>query len=207
MTTKKRLIFCKSQGICPNCSNKIDNDHTFCSDCRRKARDKYKSKIYPNGIKRCLDCKCEIPIKNTRTPNRCPNCLLKYRNEWTRRYYASHPEAKKRIQKYDKERYANNRDKIREQKRETSIFRLYGISYNEFISIFHYQNGKCAICGLKLPDIDNSTKTRKNTFIDHNHTTGKIRGILCPNCNFGLGNFKDDINILENAIQYLANNM
>ena|SRR6218665_46979 len=56
------------------------------------------------------------------------------------------------------------------------------------------QNGSCAICKEDI--------TEKN-HIDHCHTTGKLRGILCRNCNIGLGHFKDNIDYLGSAINYL----
>ena len=56
------------------------------------------------------------------------------------------------------------------------------------------QNGRCAICGKEIWD-----KLRA----DHNHETGKPRGLLCDNCNWGLGNFKDSIELLNKSIEYL----
>ena len=58
------------------------------------------------------------------------------------------------------------------------------------------QKGKCAICEAEL---DNG----KHTCVDHCHTTGKIRGLLCTRCNWALGGFKDNPVILHSAIKYL----
>ena len=58
------------------------------------------------------------------------------------------------------------------------------------------QDQKCKLC--KQP-----FKTTKDTHIDHKHGTKQIRGILCVNCNTGLGKFGDDINTLKRAINYL----
>jgi len=72
----------------------------------------------------------------------------------------------------------------------------WGLTLEEYQEMLNQQNNKCAICG--------STDLKgKQRAIDHNHTTGKIRGILCNNCNNGLGRFKDNINFLQNAIKYL----
>lgn len=61
-----------------------------------------------------------------------------------------------------------------------------------------YQNNNCAICG------SDSTYFGIAMAVDHCHTTGKIRGLLCTNCNIGLGNFKDSPELLSKAIWYLT---
>lgn len=71
------------------------------------------------------------------------------------------------------------------------------------ISLEYYKNLKtkcqnsCQICNTKC----------KKLAIDHCHKTNKIRGMLCTNCNNGLGRFKDNIKLLENAIIYLKENL
>lgn len=64
----------------------------------------------------------------------------------------------------------------------------------EYTERLKAQCGKCAICGRELWE-----KLR----IDHDHKTGNLRGLLCDNCNWGLGNFKDNPAFLESAIKYL----
>jgi len=59
------------------------------------------------------------------------------------------------------------------------------------------QEHKCAICSTSDADLD------KLLSVDHCHTTGKVRGLLCNNCNLALGNFKDKIENLKSAINYL----
>lgn len=73
----------------------------------------------------------------------------------------------------------------------------YGITLDKYIELFNFQNGCCAICRRSEKDM------LKSLCIDHNHLTGKIRGLLCHNCNNMLGHAKDDFIILENAILYL----
>jgi hypothetical protein len=60
------------------------------------------------------------------------------------------------------------------------------------------QDFKCAICGGDFI-------FAKSVAIDHNHQTGTIRGALCNRCNVGLGYFKDDVELLQKAIDYLNN--
>jgi len=78
----------------------------------------------------------------------------------------------------------------------TLLLKKYGLSQQEFSDMKQSQNGKCAICQCVLID-------GKMTCVDHCHMTGKIRGILCTNCNVALGHFKDSIPLMESAIQYL----
>ncbi|MFD9949827.1 endonuclease VII domain-containing protein [Nonomuraea sp. NPDC059023] len=76
----------------------------------------------------------------------------------------------------------------------------YGITTEEFDEIFTAQSGKCAICGTtEWPGKHN------RPHVDHCHKTGNVRGILCTNCNQGLGRFRDRVEILEAAIAYLTN--
>jgi len=63
------------------------------------------------------------------------------------------------------------------------------------------QDGKCAICGTK------STGKRKSFHVDHCHKTGVVRGLLCGNCNSGIGNLRDDVELLKKSIQYLERNL
>ena len=83
---------------------------------------------------------------------------------------------------------------------KSSIKQLYGITYEEYEAMLEKQNGQCAICGTTDPSAQNN---RQHFCVDHCHTTGQVRGLLCDQCNTALGKFKDNINYLENAITYL----
>lgn len=82
--------------------------------------------------------------------------------------------------------------------RKAQLFKFYGITPEDYDSMFAKQQGVCAICG------EADDEKRKYLCVDHNHTTGVVRGLLCHNCNIGLGKFKDDINLLNKAIWYLG---
>lgn len=69
------------------------------------------------------------------------------------------------------------------------------ITLDEYHQIFNKQNGVCLICGKA---------SNKLLAVDHDHLTGKIRGLLCSKCNIGLGCFNDDITLLQMAISYLT---
>jgi hypothetical protein len=136
----------------------------------------------------CKTCSEEKPVdefpKNIKyqdgiRPN-CVECHRKYQNN----SYHEH----KHKRPYD---YKNDRD--------SKLKRIYGISYSEYLTMLEAQGGCCAICGT------NDTGKRKAFAVDHCHETGKIRGLLCSNCNTGIGNLRDDIGLLERAIEYLRN--
>lgn len=74
--------------------------------------------------------------------------------------------------------------------------RKYGLTLREYEIMNDSQNGYCAICGKK-------NKTGWNLAVDHNHKTGKIRGLLCSACNLVVGASQEDIIILEQTIDYL----
>lgn len=80
--------------------------------------------------------------------------------------------------------------------RKTHYKRSYGITIDEYNEMFEKQCGRCAICGGKHLGI-------KNMAIDHCHKTNRVRGLLCPKCNLGLGFFRDNIDILKLAQHYL----
>ncbi len=81
----------------------------------------------------------------------------------------------------------------------------YGIDLEGYNDLFEKQNGVCAICG-KPPDIDYGKTRVGRLCVDHDHHTGKLRGLLCHGCNVSLGFFKDDISILQKAIDYIKKN-
>ncbi len=72
--------------------------------------------------------------------------------------------------------------------------RRYGITHEERDTLLASQGGVCAIC---------KTKDVKRWHVDHCHSTGRVRGILCHNCNVGLGHFRDQPRLLTRAIDYL----
>lgn len=68
----------------------------------------------------------------------------------------------------------------------------------DYDKMYDDQNGCCAICG-KSPE----GQRYKKLYVDHDHRTNKVRGLLCMECNFGLGKFGDSIEVLEAALAYV----
>ena len=79
--------------------------------------------------------------------------------------------------------------------------RTYGISLSEFTGRLTKQNGRCLLCETRLTLVSH---TGSSAVVDHCHVNGHIRGILCNECNRGLGYFKDNMNTFKNAIKYLS---
>ena len=86
--------------------------------------------------------------------------------------------------------------------RDTDLKRMYGITLEQWQEMFDNQDGRCAVCGKEESAVHHSGK-RRNLAVDHCHDTGIVRGLLCTECNRGIGSFRDNIEFLENAIRYL----
>lgn len=90
-----------------------------------------------------------------------------------------------------------------EQLRDERIQSLYGLTREAFEAMYRQQHGRCAICGTKVPHKVGRGQGRRTLVVDHDHETGAVRGLLCPNCNTGLGMFKDSPENLRMAAEYL----
>lgn len=101
------------------------------------------------------------------------------------------------VRLYQKEYREKNRQVLSDKERQ----RRFGITRHEYAELFHRQNGVCAICAK--PETATRNGKVKALAVDHNHTTGKIRGLLCSDCNTGIGKLKDDRNVLLSAVKYL----
>ena len=86
--------------------------------------------------------------------------------------------------------------KVKRQMREYHLKRKFDLTLEQYDALLAEQGGGCGICG-KRPRNDISLH------VDHDHTTGKIRGLLCFTCNNALGDFEDDPALLRSAIRYV----
>ncbi len=82
----------------------------------------------------------------------------------------------------------------KEYDRARSLLTNYGITIEQYDSMYIEQEGKCKICHQEFITLH----------VDHSHETGKVRGLLCGPCNMGLGIFKDSTDRLRSAIEYLG---
>lgn len=97
-----------------------------------------------------------------------------------------------------RDKYKGN-ENTKQRLRNRNLIRSYGITLHQYNILFLKQSGKCAICGVHQKDLEQSLN------VDHDHSNGAIRSLLCPDCNRGLGCFKDNKDILKKAYKYLAN--
>ena len=133
------------------------------------------------SLKECIKCNEDLALKNF---------YFRLNEKTGTKYYTS-----KCIKCFNIYNYNNDKN--------FKLKKAYGISLKDYNELLTKQNGKCSICG-----VDNNGYYRKKLrafAVDHCHTTSKIRGLLCSDCNTGIGLLKDNIDLLNNAIKYLNN--
>lgn len=95
-----------------------------------------------------------------------------------------------------KRRNGPKRESELRQRRNRHLVNKYGITIDDYEKKLLLQKGVCGICFMRRSE-------RHSLAVDHDHKTGEVRGILCENCNRGIGMFMHDLTLLENAITYL----
>lgn len=140
--------------------------------------------------KLCTDCSIEYSINNFEIThkdivksgevrayrrNKCKDCRLKDRRE-AHAKVAHLPE-------------------VKYKKRMRGLYERYGISAEEYLDLAEKQENLCSICG--------DPAGSRALSVDHDHNTGEVRALLCTGCNLGLGWFKDNIEVMKKAINYL----
>lgn len=90
--------------------------------------------------------------------------------------------------------------------REQNFMAIHGVSYSLRDKMYMEQAGKCKICGHEghVDFVPKGSRMFDRLVVDHCHSTGKVRGLLCNGCNRGLGYFKDNPEALQKAIDYLV---
>lgn len=132
--------------------------------------------------------------KDTSQPYSKDNCY------WCEKAHSVHgPEYKDQAKRYQKEwRVANKR-----KAHHSMLRRFYGIGIEDFERMYADQDGQCAICLNGETSVDPFTKKVRRLSVDHCHSSGTVRGLLCSKCNQILGQAKDDVAVLYSAIAYL----
>ncbi len=105
-----------------------------------------------------------------------------------------------------RERYLKNKTKYKNLSRASSLKRKYGLEVKDYEDMLNKQNSKCLICEKPESRKDRSGNVAP-LVVDHNHITGKIRGLLCHRCNVAIGHFDDSIHLLSRASHYLKGSL
>lgn len=157
----------------------------------------------------CCNCKQDKSYKefngrkDRKNPHtRCKECQKQYRQEYWlkngKKYATRSYEQREKYKKQYKEKYHSIAIEERQRKNFLENLRRFKISEEEYNILISKQCGVCAICGKE-------NTCGRRLAIDHCHTTGKIRGLLCSKCNSALGVFNDSREMLSKAIDYLNN--
>ena len=156
----------------------------FCKTCDAKFIAKY------NGEKYCSESCREIGYEERKAANRESARKRYYENkqpqqlncEWCGSSFES----------YTKVKYCSNNCR-KEKATHSRRLNVYDLSQDEYESLLVRSGGVCEIC-----------REKEFEHIDHCHVTGNVRGLLCQQCNHGLGNFQDRVAVLNRASEYLS---
>jgi hypothetical protein len=161
-------------------------------------------------LKRCSKCGESKPLDEfhratgTRDGHR-PECRDCFRAIARERYRRDPKAAIERVRKWQRDnadrynanqRARNARPEVKRRQRDAYYRRTYGISADEADAMLESQGGGCAICGARPERL-------ASLHLDHDHEGGHVRGFLCLSCNQGLGQFRDDPELLLAAAKYL----
>lgn len=144
----------------------------------------------------CKKCGLKKPLKDFYRSSRgvkgrqtcCIPCHLENSVQWRKQ---NPVKALAHCKKWRKENAAH----VSKNKQEWRLRKCYGLTERDYQDLLRKQNGVCAICKTK-PDA-------QRLFVDHCHSTKKVRGLLCHFCNIGIGNLKDNPERLRAAATYL----
>jgi len=164
------------------------------NDCRECIRKRGKKKIetgenkrqtqeyYHRNKERCLRQRKQYYENNKEKVLKTCQAYKDKHKEWYREYGRQH--------------YKKNKERYRKNRRIGKLRRDYGITPEDYNRMEENQEYRCLICNTYS----------ENLVVDHCHTTGKVRGLLCDSCNRGIGFLGDDVQNLLNAAEYLEDN-
>ena len=168
-----------------------------------------KVKGIPNGLARCKQCtkedKAEEYKRHKERYAQQSKLWRKENKEYVFNYNAKYREQNKEKMSFLSKRWSQNNQ---DRRREEHLLYFYKLNLQKFYTICELQNNSCAICKSPIP-----TELTRYWHVDHDHkccpdsfTCGQCtRGVLCHHCNRGLGGFKDNLDILKSAVEYLEN--
>lgn len=160
--------------------------------CKEKNRIRYRCKICCNKrrIKQYADNREQAIIDAAKWKRTNRDRV----NELIRKDKKNNPEKYKKWEE-------NYRNRHKERLQKEAVCRSVGLAINDYEKMLIAQDNKCAICRCEETRVLKGKVMR--LCIDHDHETGRIRGLLCHNCNSGLGKFGDNPDLLTLAVIYL----
>lgn len=146
-------------------------------------------------MKVCSKCKQEKSLNMFRSMKR----TRPKDGDW---YEYINPQCRDCENKRNREKYhKTGKEQWSLTRKKYHVLKCYGLSEKDLFELYDKQKSKCSIC---LTDIVLTGENVNNVAcVDHCHDTNKVRGLLCRQCNAGLGQFKDDLSLLKSAIKYL----
>lgn len=148
--------------------------------------------------KRCPSCgetkSLDEFAKSRRRPSGVQSYCRPCHNARVRASYAKNPDAYREYAR----KYSRNHPEVSRESARRATMRKLGITEADYHQMFLEQGEGCALCGAKVADARGH-----RLHIDHDHSTGGVRGLLCGNCNNGLGKFQDNPDLLRRAAEYL----
>lgn len=165
--------------------------------------------LFKDGKKLCTKCKLYLAFERFSVDNNnlkhcylnsaCRICVRNYRVD-----IIDNPKPKRNVKKsiVNKEEDYKFTNRITPPPKNLSQYKLTREEYNNLVE---KQNNLCAICG-KSESVYSNRGIKHTLCIDHHHESGRVRGLLCGACNRGIGLLKEDIKIMESAIEYIKNN-
>lgn len=148
--------------------------HTRCKDCRREINGSLPKRYLLSDVSReCVACRRFLPATE-----------FAFKNKDCQR------------------RQSRCRPCMKEYNEHNGVWDLlysrHRITKTQYTAIYEHQMGRCAICGTVKSGVG-----QNKLYVDHNHNTGVVRGLLCMSCNTALGHFRDNRELLVRAVDYL----
>lgn len=195
---------------CMRCGTDVERadrgtSRRYCAPCREIAslerRQREAAKRIPRvpPIVSCEDCGVDVVRTSNGVPKRCVACQTEARARQAQAYYERNRE-RIRVAKRDymRKRHESKPDLNRLQKLRAK----YGLTPEEFDRLVESTGPDCPLCGEEFRG-----RGPHKRCVDHDHGSGRVRGLICSACNTALGYFEDDPHRIESAIRYLQRHL
>lgn len=136
-------------------------------------------------------------------PQKNKEALKEYQSRYYKERRLTDPEYKARTNKQSKEWWEKHKETAKLRHKDCKLKRQYNISLGDYNNLLEQQQNVCAICSQPESSIDSRHQLIRKLAVDHCHSTGKVRGLLCQTCNTTLGKVKESEEHLQALINYL----